>query len=223
LAKADQIEDRKPLLFYPNDTWKVVGWDVFISLVLLITCITTPFDIAFGEELADMPNYVRFRNVIDFIFLIDIFVNFNTAIQEEGFKIDDNRCSIIKKYAKGWFLIDFLSIVPFEPLLEMFTSFGTSGTSNEYNRVVRMSRMSKLYKLVKITRLMRVMKIMKKGNTKQLTSLRSSLRISKGLEKLSFFFLILMLMCHFVCCIWIFTAKVSKSEKNEGWIESGGF
>jgi uncharacterized membrane protein YtjA (UPF0391 family) len=49
------------------------------------------------------------------------------------------------------------------------------------------------------------------------------LRISKGIEKLSFFFLILMLMCHFVCCIWIFTAKTFKSEENIGWIESGGF
>ena len=53
LAKVDQIEDRKSLLFYPNDTWKIVGWDVFISLVLLITCITTPFDMAFGEEFDD--------------------------------------------------------------------------------------------------------------------------------------------------------------------------
>ena len=30
-------------------------------------------------------------------------------------------------------------------------------------------------------------------------------------------------MCHFVCCIWIFTAKTFKSEENIGWIESGGF
>jgi hypothetical protein len=31
--------------------------------------------------------------------------------------------------------------------------------------------------------------------------LGKSLNISQGLEKLSFFFLILMLMCHFVCCL----------------------
>ena len=59
LAKVDQIEDRKSLLFYPNDTWKIVGWDVFISLVLFITCIATPFDMAFGEELDGKYHYVR--------------------------------------------------------------------------------------------------------------------------------------------------------------------
>ena len=122
LAKVDQIEDRKSLLFYPNDTWKIVGWDVFISLVLLITCITTPFDMAFGEEFDDKHHYVRYRNVIDFFFFIEIFVNFNTATQDEGFKIDDNRCSIVKKYLKGWFLIDFLSIVPFENIFEYFAA-----------------------------------------------------------------------------------------------------
>ena len=83
--------------------------------------------------------------------------------------------------------------------------------------------MSKLYKLIKITRLVRVLKIVKKSNGKQLKKMKSFFRISKGLEKISFFFLILILVCHFVCCIWIFTAKTFKSEENLGWIELGGF
>lgn len=85
-----------------------------------------------------------------------------------------------------------------------------------------MSKMSKLYKLIKITRLIRLVKLMKSNTNKQLKKTWSSLRISKGLEKLVFFFLILMLLCHFVCCIWIFTAKNFVKEEIS-WIVSGEF
>lgn len=67
-------------MIYPNDTWKVMGWDILISIVLLISCITTPFDLAFAVETDSLVNYIKFRNVIDIFFLVDILINFNTAI-----------------------------------------------------------------------------------------------------------------------------------------------
>ena len=83
--------------------------------------------------------------------------------------------------------------------------------------------MSKLYKLVKITRLIRLIKLRKNQNNKQLKKIWSSLRISKSLEQLVFFFLILMLLCHFVSCIWIFTAKNFQKDDEDSWITSGEF
>ena len=122
-------------------------------------------------------------------------------------------------------MIDLLAIIPFEPIIKLIVveaSNGEGGGIGDYNRFVRMSRMSKLYKLIKITRLIRLMKLMKKQNNKQLEKTWTSLRISKGLEKLTFFFLMLMLLCHFVCCIWIFTAKNFEKD-GENWIELGEF
>jgi hypothetical protein len=43
--------DRKAFIIYPNDTWKAMGWDLLISVILLITCVQTPFDLAFSAEL----------------------------------------------------------------------------------------------------------------------------------------------------------------------------
>jgi hypothetical protein len=37
---------RKRCMCYPNDT-KKTWWDIFISLVLLFSCFTTPLDLAF--------------------------------------------------------------------------------------------------------------------------------------------------------------------------------
>jgi hypothetical protein len=54
-------------------------WDLTISMLLLITCVTTPFDLAFADEIEDVESYTIFRNTIDILFFIDIVVIFNTA------------------------------------------------------------------------------------------------------------------------------------------------
>ena len=40
--------DKKQCILYPEDTQKTY-WDIFITLILLISCIITPWRIAFGE------------------------------------------------------------------------------------------------------------------------------------------------------------------------------
>jgi hypothetical protein len=77
--------------------------------------------------------------------------------------IIDDRCEIACTYIKGWFMIDLMAVIPFEPIIAMFMPKETDGESGvDYNKFIRMSRMSKLYKLIKITRLIRLMKLMKK-------------------------------------------------------------
>jgi hypothetical protein len=102
----------------------------------------------------------------------------------------------------------------------------TSTSRTDYNKFIRMSRMSKLYKLIKITRLVRLIKVLNSNSQSHLDSFRKKIRLNKGIEKLSFFFMILMLLCHLVACIWIFTAKnfgSTDDEEGTNWIEAGDF
>jgi hypothetical protein len=78
---------RKFCLFYPNDTKKVMFWDLTISMLLLLTCVTTPLDLAFADEFDDIEWYTIFRNTIDILFFIDIVVIFNTAYQTDTMEI----------------------------------------------------------------------------------------------------------------------------------------
>ena len=80
LQKPNVEKERKPFMIYPNDTWKIIGWDLMISVILLITCVTTPFDLAFANEVDANMNYNIYRYCIDFIFFLDILINFNCAI-----------------------------------------------------------------------------------------------------------------------------------------------
>ena len=54
------------------------------------------------------------------------------------------------QYFKGWFLIDVLSIMPFDAIF--------SSKSN-INTVIRVSRTSRLYKMLRILRLFKILKM----------------------------------------------------------------
>ena len=70
--------------------------------------------------------------------------------------IVDDRSVIACRYAKGWFLIDIVAIIPFDVLIKLFAT-----ASGNYNEMIRIARLGRLYKLVKITRLIRLVKLMK--------------------------------------------------------------
>ena len=108
-------DNRKPYMLYPEDDFKN-NWDLFITVILLLTCVVTPIRIAFYES--DDVLWTAINYTIDFCFLVDMIVSFNSASYDEDFKILDNRARISCDYLKGWFLIDLLSIFPFTPIAE---------------------------------------------------------------------------------------------------------
>ena len=136
-------------LFYPEDQFKII-WDLFITLVLLISCVTTPYRIAFGEVVEPV-KWKIINFTIDALFLIDIFVIFNSAYYDEDYMIIENRKQIAKGYIYSWFVIDTLAIIPFDVFL----------SEGDYQEMMRIARIGKISRLIKMTRLLRILKIVK--------------------------------------------------------------
>lgn len=85
-------------------------------------------------------------SIIDFMFLIDIFVSLRTTFYdlETGDEVfDPKRTS--KEYLKSRFTIDLLSTIPIDTIVFMFTSTKSATL-----------RLSSLLKLVRVTRLGRI-------------------------------------------------------------------
>ena len=62
-----------------------------MTLVLLITCFSTPYIIAFGDmDGANIGNMV-FEYTIDILFFLDILVIFNTVYYTDDFELVDSR------------------------------------------------------------------------------------------------------------------------------------
>lgn len=92
------------------------AWDAFISVILVITCILTPINIAFSYDVvnpgSDIPDHI-----IDFLFFIDIIICFNSEVIRDH-EIIHSRKEITCIYLKGWFTIDVVSIIPFDELMK---------------------------------------------------------------------------------------------------------
>lgn len=195
---------KKPWIIYPDDPMKIF-WDILISIVLLASCFTTPYNLAFSQ-VEDIKEYYVILVTMDILFAVDIIVNFNSAYEDEKYKIIDKRNIIVSSYTKGWFFIDLFSILPLGFIIQLIN--GSDDGGGNINSLLRVARIGKLYKLVKITRLVRLFKVMKnQGNL--FNKLNHLFKIGEGCEKFMFFMVIFLMLCHFMACFWIFTADMS--------------
>lgn len=120
-------------------------------LVLVFSCLTIPYRVAFVE--VETTRWIIINNSVDIVFLFDIIIIFNTAYFDDDFQIIDNRKSIAKMYLKGWFFVDIISILPIELFLK------TEGA--KYNQMIRITRIGRMYKIIKLLKLMRIAKFAK--------------------------------------------------------------
>lgn len=88
-----------------------------MTLILLLTCFKTPYDLSFNDDHPNSWNMI-IDYIIDGLFLIDIFVIFNTAFYDDDIELIHNRKSIFLAYFKGWFFIDLFSCIPFDQILD---------------------------------------------------------------------------------------------------------
>jgi len=90
LRAPEFIVRRKSCILYPNDTF-FIYWDMWISLVLLVSCLITPVNFAFQDELDAIVWYVWFNYMIDMFFFLELITNFNTAYSNSNKDLIDDR------------------------------------------------------------------------------------------------------------------------------------
>ena len=218
-------------MIHPENEYKG-RWDLWITIVLLFTCIVTPARMAF--QVKDDPDaevkqseiwtgWDVAQAVTDVLFLIDIILIFNCALMDEDERLNQNRGEIACEYVQGWFPLDIVAIIPFSTIVGWFQT--DNGKIN--NDLVRVARFGRLYKLVKLTKLLRVLKIVKE-KSKIVKYIRQFLKIGLGFERLFIFLMSTLMFCHIITCLWVFVAANSSDgeegeDKGTNWIESGGF
>ncbi|CAI2363764.1 unnamed protein product [Moneuplotes crassus] len=170
-----------------------IRWDLFIMLLATWNLFYIPYSVSFeayliNELVTNITNWL-----IDFCFILDIFIHFRTSVLDPKTGEDIYDCKIIAaKYFQGKFWIDLLASIPFD-FITIFFSGVDSGSLT--------FQLFGLLKLVRVLRLSRLITYM---------NLQDELKMSLKLIKL-FFFLVMYIHC--VGCIWFFIVK-----QNEKWM-----
>lgn len=179
--------------FYRAHSQCRIRWDLFIMLLATINCFQIPYNVAFSD-IEDSNVFMDiFNGMIDFLFMLDVFVNFRTSYVHEatGEEVKDTK-KIAMKYLKGRFWVDMLASVP----LDFFSYAFSNDKSNAF-----LLQMFGCLKLVRVLRLSRLITYM---------NLKNDIKMSLKLIKLIFF---LIMYLHWLGCIWFFIVK-----QDETWL-----
>lgn len=114
-------------IILPDDPPKKV-WDFITTMILFVVFFLTPYRIAFTDN--NEIWWIVIDSLIDFMFLLDIFVTFFSAYYNNEYILIDKWSKIFWNYIFGWFAIDVISIIPFNYLLG----------GNDYNALAKLTR-----------------------------------------------------------------------------------
>ncbi len=181
-------------VFNPRNKYKV-AWDLFLAVIIFYSVLSIPYKIGFSIEYEMFFGSVdgAIDLTMDILFLLDIFATFNTGFIFQKILVS-NRHLIIKRYLKGWFIIDFLSTVPIDNIAEL--AMGSEGSNTKNLRTLKMIRGLRLLRLLKLARLLKLKKVT--------AILEESGMFNPALFKLFGLLLQILFIAHMLACGWYY-------------------
>jgi len=99
----------------PTSLFKIY-WNMLIIFLLAYTAIVTPYRVAFADDVDSFGFFIIMNSFIDYVFTIDILVNFMSAYERYDGQVEYRLKRIALNYFTGFFWIDFLATFPFSAL-----------------------------------------------------------------------------------------------------------
>jgi len=194
-------------IFFPVERIKQI-WDFVIITLVAYACTVMPYR-AFFEEASGA--WFVFETIMNFIFLFDVCLSFNTAYLEGEVWVV-HRPRIRRNYMRFWFWIDFPSAIPVELILTLLDIEGSAAT-----RLLPVARLLRLFRLLRMLRLLRIGEFITKLEDETGYSL-SSLRLLNTVA-------ILLIFCHVLACIFYAVAIATQDEVPKTWVTffDGGY
>ena len=187
-------------------------WDLVMVGAFGFTASITPVEVSFLGDGSHMDGLWFANRVVDLCFCVDIVLNFCLGFkenQERGGHWVLNHHIIARKYIRGWFFIDFFSILPFwlvaldyaHPLPylpgEVRDDFGEDSVT--VRRAAMLSRVIKLIRMVKLTRVFKASAVIERH---LLDMVMTRWECTYAQIKLAKLVVALVLYAHWLACVW---------------------
>ncbi|MDH4199854.1 MAG: cyclic nucleotide-binding domain-containing protein [Spirochaetia bacterium] len=185
------------MIIYPSNPRREF-WDFIVLVITVYVAIVVPVRIALNYHYSSW--FYLFEIIVTFIFSVDIYLNFNTAIKK-GVKYITDKKEIAKKYKAKGLAMDILSAIPLFAVSAFV--FGVTAQSLQVLRLFELNRLLKLHRMNHL-----------------LDIWRKRFQINPGTLRLLNFILILALVSHWIACIWIMIGGVRTDSKEYGEIYS---
>eukprot|EP00505_MAST-04D_sp_SCG-Rhode-Island_P003336 Stramenopile-MAST_4_protein_3336 len=119
-------------------------WDVLILVLTFHSAVFIPLEMGLPDSAKLSFLTSSWANaIIDSLFVIDVFLNFNTMLVRNNGDLVKDRKIIAAGYLERWFWFDFLAIFPLELLIP------SSGSLNVWRRFLKIPRLFRIARIVK--------------------------------------------------------------------------
>ena len=125
-------------------------------IILMLNVILLPIAIAFFQD-AGHPGWLTFNCISDFIFFLDIVLNFWTGIITDENTVILELREVRKLYIKKWLILDITSIFPFDYIVLIIFESNDSVQS----QIAHASLALRLFRLVKLLSLLRLFRVVR--------------------------------------------------------------
>ncbi|CAD8091652.1 unnamed protein product [Paramecium primaurelia] len=189
----------------PEEPKKII-WDLIGMSFIFIQMITIPLILTFSFEISG--GFAIFNDIMDYYFLIDILLQFQTGYYEGGYFVSQRR-QIALNYLKLWFWLDLISSFPYDDMLSLFIDESNSQSLKRNTQIIKIMR---IVRFIKVIRLMRALKLKKIINQIEDTLFQDKTIISI----ISFFkiCLIILSLSHWLACIWNAIRFIEETDNN---------
>ena len=133
-------------LKFNSKPWCCYYWkhECINDILTLYTCRTR-------DNIPDWLFVYFLDRLTDFIFFIDIGVNFRSAYVDITGTVRFDSTIVSKQYIKTWFILDVISILPFEEI-GVYLELDSSGAL-KLPKLLRLLRLMKIFKVIVRTRI----------------------------------------------------------------------
>ena len=176
-----------------------IRWDLTILILILITFLIIPFQIAFQHQVHVIGSIIIYS--IDLFFLVDIILNFRTSFRYAGEEITSSR-ELSRHYLRTNFSFDLIATLPFDALFFLLPGLEWEGIS-----IILWLR---LFRLIRIWRLFLILQRWQNQNW-----------TNPGYLRVLRFLLVMVILAHIVACSWYFSSFIAGFPAESWTVLSG--
>lgn len=185
------------------------AWDSWMSLLIVYTAVVIPYHVFFQPStVSDVKQVDDFENLLYASFVLDVVLNFLRGYADpmDGHLVTDPR-SIASRYARGWLLIDLVSILPLE-----YVALPSSAAGSEVvlSCLVRLTRMARFVKVLNLSKLVQWAFARWTGG--------GGGTLHPAFARMAAVFLGTLLTFHWLACIWWFIGA-SNATGETVWLD----
>mmetsp|Transcript_43910 Transcript_43910/g.103874 ORF Transcript_43910/g.103874 Transcript_43910/m.103874 type:complete len:850 (+) Transcript_43910:261-2810(+) len=209
IQATETMQEGHRCMMRPSSMKRLV-WDSLSIVFIFYDLVSIPVFFAFNA--ADSEFTASMFMILLFFWTFDMVLSFFTGIFVKGVEIL-NHWAVAKHYLQSWFIVDV--VVVGVDWMAVILASNRSG--------VAMMRMGKTLRTLRIMRTLRLLRLIKVRHLVEQLQDHISSEVFHILIKMVKLMLFVLMMNHFVACLWYWIGDNAAQGGDLGWVDVGGF